>query len=288
MTDPPAGTDPPDREESGRRWMEQEEFARGDLSPGEDPVEPRPAATVVLARDEREGMEILLLRRPERARFAAGAYVFPGGTLDSGDADPRLREVLPPGHAGREPVALVAGLRELFEETGILLSDQDPPPEAARAARAALLAHRLDFPAVVKELGLTFRSLRAVYLARWITPEKLARRYDTRFFLARAAGAAPTLTEEHTGSVWLRPAVAVARFREGRLPMLFPTWKTLESLGGYRTLEEALRAMETREVRPILPTLRMREGRLVPVLPEENLRSGPADDPPVEGETDLA
>lgn len=255
--------------------IEREELARGHIGPGETPVEPRPAATVALARGDADALELLLLRRPERSRFAAGAWVFPGGTIDPGDGAPALLARLGPAHAAREGPALAAGLRELFEETGILPADRLPAAAARRRAREALLADRVDFAAVAERLDLTFHRLEVAYFARWITPEKLTRRYDTRFFLARDRDGRPELTEEHTEARWMAPRDAVAGFREGRLPMLFPTWKTLEALARFEGLEAALEALAAREVRPIRAGLEVRGDRVVPTMTPDPLYDGP-------------
>src|SRR5215469_13656412 len=77
-------------------------------------AEPRDAATVMVLRPagkgagvsvpqgstgspEREltsqasaGIEVLMLRRTAAMRFAPGAYVFPGGSVDEADADPGI------------------------------------------------------------------------------------------------------------------------------------------------------------------------------------------------------
>ena len=246
--------------------VERLEFARGHIEPGERPVEPRPAATLVLARAGAGGMETLLLRRPPKARFAAGAYVFPGGTIDEADGAPELADALPP-EPREERAALVAALRELFEETGLLLSDAPPEPEEARRAREELLTGRVPFAAVVARLGLAFRTLETVYFGRWITPARLARRYDTRFFLTSHRGGEPELTAEHTAYRWMTPGEAVTRFRERRLPMLFPTWKTLERLSVYRGLEDALRDLRGRRVEPILARIIVEGDRIRPVMP---------------------
>ncbi|WP_396668626.1 NUDIX hydrolase [Microbacterium sp. R86528] len=91
-----------------------------------DPTTPV-AATVVMVRDSDDGPEILLIERPDRGSFA-GAWVFPGGKLDSDDhrTDDDAEE-LP---------ARRAAARETFEETGLIvdpdslipLSTWDPPP----------------------------------------------------------------------------------------------------------------------------------------------------------------
>ena len=76
--------------------IEREEFARGHIGPEEAPAEPRAASTIVLAREVHNSpFEVLLLKRPSTSRFAAGAFVFPGGTIDPGDAEPRLATRLP-------------------------------------------------------------------------------------------------------------------------------------------------------------------------------------------------
>ena len=67
---------------------------------------PRQAATAILLRDGAGGLEVLLVERNPDSRFMGGAWVFPGGALQAGDA----------GHAG-------AALRELEEEAGIRLDD---------------------------------------------------------------------------------------------------------------------------------------------------------------------
>jgi 8-oxo-dGTP pyrophosphatase MutT (NUDIX family) len=94
---------------------------------------PRPAATVVLLKDGRSGLEVYLLRRARSMAFAAGMYAFPGGTVDPRDAG------VPPAWAGPSAAewarrlgtaseaaarALVcAAIRETYEESGVLLAE---------------------------------------------------------------------------------------------------------------------------------------------------------------------
>jgi 8-oxo-dGTP pyrophosphatase MutT (NUDIX family) len=80
--------------------------AHGEHTNGGPVTVPRPAATVVLLRDGEAGLEVLLTRRTLRARFMAGAWVFPGGAVDPGDGE---------GQAGLR----AAGVREVREEAGI-------------------------------------------------------------------------------------------------------------------------------------------------------------------------
>jgi 8-oxo-dGTP pyrophosphatase MutT (NUDIX family) len=79
-----------------------------ELHDGEVTV-PRLAATVLLLRGGTGGLEVLLVRRTPRARFMAGAWVFPGGAVDPGDGV---------GQAGLR----AAAIREAREEAGIELA----------------------------------------------------------------------------------------------------------------------------------------------------------------------
>lgn len=85
------------------------------------PATPRLAATVLVLRptasvpaDPADAVEVLLVRRSQRASFMANAYVFPGGRVDDADA------LLDPARAAR-----VCAARELAEEAGLRVADLD-------------------------------------------------------------------------------------------------------------------------------------------------------------------
>ena len=67
------------------------------------------AGTVIVVRDGPRGPEVLMLERPDRGSFA-GAWVFPGGKVEAGDAG-----------AAEWQAARSAGIRETWEETGLTL-----------------------------------------------------------------------------------------------------------------------------------------------------------------------
>lgn len=259
-------------EEAETKRLERREFERGHIDPDQEPATPRPAATVVVARAEAGEIEVLLLRRPEATTFAAGAYVFPGGRVDPGDREPELVGRVDERRSDGEPEALVAAARELWEETGLLLAGGEGPPDPARraAARRALLAGQATFGEVLRAEGLRLPGREVAYFARWITPEKLSRRYDTRFFLAPDPGGAVELTPEHTSAAWLRPSRALELFAAGELPLLFPTRKTLERLRGFEGTESAVRELREAEVDPVRPRLLVRDDGVVPVLPGDD------------------
>lgn len=231
-----------------------------------EPVEPRPAATVVLLRDSPAGPEALLLLRQRRTGFVPGAYVFPGGRLDAADGDERLAELLRGLDSPEPPRAYwVAAAREVFEETGVLLARTatgEPAPDAHTepvlgAARHALLEDRTSLYDVLTAGSLRLDLAPVVYFAHWITPVVEPRRFDTRFFLAALPPGQEARHDprEMDDALWLTPAAALARFHEGTLPMVFPTVHSLELLAGYRSVAEALDGFRGCVVRTVLPRL---------------------------------
>lgn len=247
--------------------------------PPAEPAVPRPAATVVLLRDSARGPEVLLLRRVRSSGFVPGAYVFPGGRVDADDASPELEARLhgldAPTAAARMglkgdavPPALayvLASIREAFEETGLLLARHgsgDPVASAARDARMAaardrLLADEDAFASILSDLDVRLDGSAVAYIAHWITPVVEPRRYDTRFFAAAVEGDSEVSVNaaEMSDAVWLTPRAALARHGEGRLPMVFPTVHTLETLADFTSTGAILGDARSRPVPPILPRL---------------------------------
>ena len=249
------------------------------MTDSEDPpVEPRPAATIVLLRDGDTGVEVLLLRRNRSAGFAPGAYVFPGGRVDDSDATAdtfAFVDGLTPEQAAHRlelvdanPPAIayyLAALREAFEETGILVARDGQGSEPATAAedervdaiRDDLMEERISFAQVLERLECRIDGASVEYLAHWITPEPRPRRFDTRFFAAKVReGATPIVDpREMTEAVWIRPDAALVSSDKGTMPMMFPTTQTLEQLRDYQTTDAALASLAGRPVRTVLPKI---------------------------------
>lgn len=262
-------------------------FAERVEEPELAPAEARPAATVVLLREAAGGPEALLLRRPRRSAFAAGAWVFPGGVVDAADADPRLAEHArgPRADAWARRLGLaepaeafgfvVAALREAWEETGILLMEAEQgAPDAGRLRRARidLLSGALSLSDLALRERLRLDTEDLLYIAHWITPEAEPRRYDTRFFLARVPSGAEC--ELHGDELkefrWMRPADAVRAYRDGKLVLLPPTVHTLDRLAGFASLEDLWEQLRDAPVPTFLPRMRRDpEGILLEVLSVE-------------------
>ena len=229
---------------------------------------PRPAATLILARNGAGGPEIFLMQRTLKANFVAGAYVFPGGAVDPGDADPfwadnpdnfddrRASRLLGVAEGGL--AYWVAAVRECFEESGLLLAQDDdgaaPGPEELTALRARVASGELDFNALCRERRLrpTLSALR--YFSHWITPPGLSRRFDTRFFLAAAPDAQIAVPDqvETIAHAWLRPEDALAMQKRGELELVFATIQTLRALSGFDNVDAMLAHAHALEAVPAL------------------------------------
>jgi 8-oxo-dGTP pyrophosphatase MutT (NUDIX family) len=228
-------------------------------------VAARAAATVVLLRDGRDGLEAYLQRRPPGMGFAGGVWVFPGGRVDAADRDPAVEA----GWAGPSPAAwaqrlglgvdearghLVAACRETLEEAGLLLAAPSPGVAELAGARRELLAGSASFGELLERLGVRLNTGLLRYWAWWLTPESEPRRYDTRFFVAGlpADAALTAHLAEAERERWLPPAEAAA---DQDLPMLPPTRYTLRDLAGFASVAEALAAADDRRVGRIQPVL---------------------------------
>jgi 8-oxo-dGTP pyrophosphatase MutT (NUDIX family) len=228
--------------------------------PGGPP--PRDAATVVLLRDGADGVEAWLLTRIRQLVFAGGMAVFPGGRVDAADADlPFVDDALDTaaarlgGLAADARAVLGAAVRELFEETGVLLS---APAADLRASRAEIEAGRLDFGSVLRSHGLRADPGRLRPWSRWVTPAGEVRRYDTRFLVCGLPeGVQPAdVTSESSTAAWFGVDAALEQAQRGELGLLPPTLVTLASIAAHSSVAEVLAAAESRSLDPVHPVLR--------------------------------
>jgi recombination protein RecT len=215
-------------------------------------VPAHPAATVVLVREQGGVPELLLLQRASSG-FAPGAWVFPGGVVDSADG-----RVPPPDPSEAAAWArrmrltedglawsyVVAGIRETWEETGILIGDSPAGPERQWEVRRALLAGEYDYAAASSLIDLSPSPARLHYLARWVTPPTLPRRYDTRFFLSAVSPELDVRLEggELLDAAWMRPTLAIERFEAGDLSMMFPTIHTIRRIAAFDSVDAMIDA----------------------------------------------
>jgi 8-oxo-dGTP pyrophosphatase MutT (NUDIX family) len=137
----------------------------------------------------------------------------------------------------------MAGIRELYEETGILLTRQADGDQAlthpSQAEREALLAKSLTFESLLKSRNLLCDLKRMAYFSRWQTPRQLPIRFDTRFYLALLPEGQILLPNpcEVEESVWLSPDRALTLMNHEELPMIFPTFASVRTLADFDSLE---------------------------------------------------
>ncbi len=145
----------------------------------------RHAATVILVRDHATNPRILMGQRGAKAAFMPNKFVFPGGAVDDADAaialatplrDTCIAQLSHETDAGLIPALASAAIREVWEETGLILGTRGrwatpPPTDWTSFADAGYLP---------SAAGLTF-------VFRAITPPGRPRRFDARFFMVNAA-----------------------------------------------------------------------------------------------------
>jgi 8-oxo-dGTP pyrophosphatase MutT (NUDIX family) len=204
------------------------------------------------------GVDVFMLRRTSTMDFAPRMMVFPGGGVDPRDADPSLPWAGPsPAEWGRLLIAdeatarelVVAAVREVFEECGVLLAGPDVDSvvgdvsgPAWQAERAALLSRELSFAQMLLGRGLVLRSDLLRVRAHWITPEFEPRRYDVRFFAALlpTGQIADDQTSEADHADWADPRRLLEEVARGSALMLPPTVVCVEQVAAAGSVAEFL------------------------------------------------
>jgi 8-oxo-dGTP pyrophosphatase MutT (NUDIX family) len=231
---------------------------------------PIKASTIVVVRpDSNGGIEVLMTRRRTEMQFLGGFLVFPGGSVENEDCSEKMLSLCR-GLTRSEAQKIlgadigpemslghwVAGVRELFEETGIhfFIDERGIAPDVSQADVAERLSEKrhalsngtfslsrlLESERLFCDLG------QLTYLFHRITPEKYSVRFDTRFYLAALPDNQIPLTssEEVSESLWLAPQNALDEAESGHFPMMPPTLITLRTLaehGSWLNLSAAFR-----------------------------------------------
>ncbi len=217
--------------------------------------EPQPASTVIVARDAADGIEVFMLRRSANSQFVPDVFVFPGGRVDSVDRSPAARMRVEGETKPLEPAFVYAAAREAYEEAGILLATPVPEPAAVHEARAALLEGSKTFEQTLDALKARVDASAICYFSRWITPATEKRRFDARFFVARAPDGQIAEADRYETSegCWITPASALARHAAGDFSMVFPTIKHLERLAVFPNVDALLDFAAVKSVVPVTP-----------------------------------
>jgi len=202
----------------------------------DEPAIPRPAATVIVlrrgGRHRSGGLEVLMLRRGADARFMPGVWVFPGGAVDGEDRDAALDLDL--GVESDEAAHRVCAARELGEEAALVLAVSELRP-----------------------------------WSRWVTPEVVPIRFDTRFYVALAPPHSKPVPDrgEVDEARWLSPVGALEEHAADRLELSFPTVKHLEELTGFADADAVIAEGAQRHVEAVTPKVRGDRDRFEVLLP---------------------
>ncbi len=187
-----------------------------------------------------------MLQRTQSAVFLGGAYVFPGGSLDEADADPRILKRLH-GAAQVPPAPYwVAAVRECFEEAGIVFLSRKNNPKID--AESLMHYRKRPFVELLENEDLHIPADAIAYYGHWITAPGRPRRFDTRFFLAVAPEGQEGSNDavETVHDVWITPREALERGARGEIELVPATQSTLSDLRQFRTAREAFEAVRAR------------------------------------------
>ncbi|MCY1287642.1 hypothetical protein D9M68_490360 [compost metagenome] len=240
------------------------------------PRAPLPATTVLLLRpasNPATPVEVFMVVRNHQIDSFSGALVFPGGKLEPADAAPALRARCcnAAGIDDAELAFRIAGIREAFEECGVLLACRRGEHELLGAAqlapiearwRARLATDAASIAELVEAEDLLLAVDRMVPFAHWITPSFVPKRFDTWFFAAQAPADQLALHDgsESVDSLWLTPQQALDEAAAGLRTLVFATEQNLRLLGEAASVHQALEAASQRRIVAVQPWLEEVDG----------------------------
>ena len=217
---------------------------------------PDPAASVLLLRDADPGFEVLMVERNARG-FFADLTVFPGGGVDECDVPEGLGRWDEVSHRR-------AALRELAEETGILITGAGTRP--APSGKGGVFYEQM------RQLDIEPATSALTLVSRWVTPQLAPRRFDTRFYLAVCRDS-PRVTlddDELIAFDWVDPHDALRRYEAGDLNLILPTLAHLRWLSRRSSVGDALESASGADGRTLIRPEMMEDGSILPVhLPAE-------------------
>lgn len=216
-----------------------------------------------------------MVKRHEKMAFAAGALVFPGGKIDPQDDDPKWMDhtkgwnEIPPDHRSLQ----IGALRELFEESGILVATRHDGMSwnggiDVAQVRAALCAGETTFLSIVREAGATLDLAGMELFAHWITPESMPKRFDTFFFVAGAGAVQEAMSDgrETVDVEWIAPQEALRLGAAKQRILAFPTRLNLKLLAENHSVAQALATTRARRIVTVRSRIEERDtGRVLTI-----------------------
>jgi len=194
-----------------------------------------------------------MVRRARGSEFMGNAFVFPGGSIDPVDHSELAGRAIRWAGDPTELPWRAAALRELSEEAGLALTD----PEGITVTGDGAAAYES-----VLSAGGRFDAGRLHYLSRWITPEGLPRRFDTRFYVAEVTAEAAPVADgvEVFDDTWVTPATALEHQVDSEWDVPHPTIKHLELLARHGSIGGVIEYADgLTEIPGVLPRIVMGE-----------------------------
>ena len=268
-------------------------------------MEPRDAATVMIIRNQNNSdsgpIEVFMLKRNVNLDFVGGAYVFPGGAVDSADIEVAndgalsdSRSLFPSelSRNGSDGLRFrVAAIRECFEEAGLMMARRSGSSSLIslnsaadkllfEAYRDALNRKEISFEELLRAEGLLLATEEFYIFSHWITPKGAVRRYDTRFFLAVAPTDQVALHDDYetVANVWIEPLQAIRQHKAGEFDLILPTVKNLEAISGFANVKEAIEGARALESIPVIMPRLVRDGTGTRILLPGDYGFGEAND----------
>jgi len=251
-----------------------------------------PSSSLMIVRDSDIGVQVFMMKRSLRSNFG-GIWVFPGGILEDQDQDIAKKNYFNGIDEKKAKAILnydqesltywIASLRETFEETGALIANREnnsfftPTEDEAinlERLRSDLNNGKISFISILKQLKLKIALERLIYISHWITPDVETKRYTTRFFLT-SLNEKVTMTHdelEGTDSKWIGINEALEAHKAGRISLIMPTIKNLESISSYKNTQEiisAKNAIKAQDIPAIEPKFFKENGQWKGLLPGE-------------------
>ncbi|PXA75722.1 MULTISPECIES: NUDIX hydrolase [Auritidibacter] len=184
----------------------------------------RPAASVVLLRDQGVGVEVFVQFRAKTMDFAAGVAVFPGGRSEPGDHQA--------GDGLLSPEA-IAEHAQIWSRTKLVLDDATP----GVAAMAATAVRE-----VWEETAVRLSGEQLVPWANITTPLGAPKRFDTYFYVAAVTDEQQhqvrNVTTEATEARWLSTTDLLQAFAAEQIALMRPTLYLVKTVHALKTIPE--------------------------------------------------
>ncbi len=244
------------------------------------PAPARLSSTILLLRGG-EDVEVLMVARAYEIDFASGAYVFPGGKVSDDDRQPAWKDYSDGNFDGDELAVRVGGVREVFEESGILLARPRTSAHGTHVGQDVcdrLASHRASvdrgeesFLELMKANDLIVCLDDLVPYAHWITPEMMPKRFDTRFFAVETPEGQHAVHDGHetTAAVWVKPGEILQRGRDGKATIIFPTRLNLEKLEDLGSIDAVKAGCASEATVTVMPRVERRDDGAFLVIPKE-------------------